>query len=433
MRLYVGSRDYKPEGFLSVDIDPAWGADIIGDITNLHMIGDSSVDEIVASHVLEHLAWPNSLLALSEFQRTLKPNGILKIAVPDAGLLAELIASGKSSWHAIGLLFGVGRIDNAFEAHQYSYTTSMMCDILTILGFDTFEHWNSDLPDASNGWQPIIDGAHVAISLNIKCHKARTPLIPPQEFYNQCRNSMLSSLEEIIKNAAKTSSIDIEGKIPRSLIQSMHMQLIEERQTRKNLEAIVQQMKVTVDLIAQHDPRARTQPESIEVQSQSAPRTDRKFLLVMPCKGYEYELAVKTINSLSTQESVPWSLVVISDIPSPDPLFHSTDILGWLQIDSLDNELALIQTIHSVLNTLDSDWISIIPPGMEFSANFVETSATAASENALNERLLPFGKDSFTERLDFYQPNPYAMSKFTRISKPDTEWFWFHVERGEPS
>ncbi len=94
--------------------------------------------------------------------------------------LAELIVSGKSSWHALGLLFGVGRLFNQFEAHQYSYTQAMMCELLTILGFENFEHWNSDFPDASNGWQPIIDGGKVAISLNIKMPKNQEPFCCPK-------------------------------------------------------------------------------------------------------------------------------------------------------------------------------------------------------------------------------------------------------------
>ena len=236
MKLYVGSRDYKPEGFLSVDIDPQWNPDIVGDITHLDNIQDESVDEIIASHVLEHLAWPDSFVALCEFQRILKPEGVLQIAIPDAGLLAELISSKKSSWHAMGLLFGVGRIFNKFEAHQFSYTLEMMTDLLNLLGFSEFEHWNSDVSDASNGWQPIIDGARIAILLNIKSKKVRAPLVSPDELKIQFRNSMLSAVEEIIQRAAQNSDIQEEGNSSRILFQSLHFQLIDARQRIKYLE-----------------------------------------------------------------------------------------------------------------------------------------------------------------------------------------------------
>ena len=247
MKLYVGSRDYKPEGFLSVDIDPAWNPDIVGDITDLRNIENESVSEVVASHVLEHLAWPDSFLALGEFQRILQSGGVLEIAVPDAGLLAELIASGKSSWHAIGLLFGVGRRTNHFEAHQYSFTQQMLCDVLSVLGFSKFEHWNSDFPDASNGWQPIIDGATVAISLNIKSVKTGSPVVKPALLYEKLKLSMLSDIDFVIKNHVLAEDVNLNEHDSRCLIQSLHMKLIEERQARICLQTKVAALQHKLD------------------------------------------------------------------------------------------------------------------------------------------------------------------------------------------
>jgi predicted SAM-dependent methyltransferase len=60
MKLYLGGRDYRPDGYLTVDIDPRHDPDIVADVTNLATIGAGSVDEICASHILEHLPWPTA-------------------------------------------------------------------------------------------------------------------------------------------------------------------------------------------------------------------------------------------------------------------------------------------------------------------------------------------------------------------------------------
>lgn len=56
---------------------------------------DSSVDIILASHFLEHLTREEGLEFLKECRRVLKPNGIIRIAVPDAKLLAEKYLKGE--------------------------------------------------------------------------------------------------------------------------------------------------------------------------------------------------------------------------------------------------------------------------------------------------------------------------------------------------
>ena len=39
-KLYLGSRDYRPSGFLTVDIDPAMKPDIIADLRDLADVDD---------------------------------------------------------------------------------------------------------------------------------------------------------------------------------------------------------------------------------------------------------------------------------------------------------------------------------------------------------------------------------------------------------
>lgn len=81
LKLNLGcSDDHKP-GYLSVDIAPP--ADVVTDLRVPWPWEDSSVDEIYAHDVLEHLP---QIHALNEAHRVLKPGGILDLAVPAVNL-----------------------------------------------------------------------------------------------------------------------------------------------------------------------------------------------------------------------------------------------------------------------------------------------------------------------------------------------------------
>jgi SAM-dependent methyltransferase len=80
MKLNLGACDRAFPGFLSVDIVPP--ADQIADLTKPWPWPDSSVDEVLAFDVFEHL--PDKRHTMNELWRVLKPGGIARIQVPHA-------------------------------------------------------------------------------------------------------------------------------------------------------------------------------------------------------------------------------------------------------------------------------------------------------------------------------------------------------------
>jgi trans-aconitate methyltransferase len=80
MRLNLGANDRAVPGFLSVDIVPP--ADIIADLSQPWPWPDSSVEEVLAYDVFEHL--PDKRQTLNELWRVLKHGGIARIQVPDS-------------------------------------------------------------------------------------------------------------------------------------------------------------------------------------------------------------------------------------------------------------------------------------------------------------------------------------------------------------
>ncbi len=80
MKLNLGCGPNKKEGYLNCDISKEVNPDKIVDLEKKLPFKDNSVEEIFASHVLEHIK--NLLPLFSEFYRICKNGAILKIKVP---------------------------------------------------------------------------------------------------------------------------------------------------------------------------------------------------------------------------------------------------------------------------------------------------------------------------------------------------------------
>lgn len=77
VKLNLGSSDDHKPGYINVDqVSPA---DIITDLRKTWPWGDSSVDEVYAHDVAEHMS---KIHFMNEAWRVLKPGGILDLAVP---------------------------------------------------------------------------------------------------------------------------------------------------------------------------------------------------------------------------------------------------------------------------------------------------------------------------------------------------------------
>ena len=82
MKLNLGACDRTFPGFLSVDIKPP--ADIVADLREPWPWEDSSVEEVLAYSVFEHL--PDKRHTLNELWRVLVPGGLARLQIPHATL-----------------------------------------------------------------------------------------------------------------------------------------------------------------------------------------------------------------------------------------------------------------------------------------------------------------------------------------------------------
>lgn len=157
--LHVGSstkrKDQTTRGFntaawteVRLDIDVAAQPDIVGTMTDMAAVPDSSMDAIFSSHNIEHL-YPHEVpLALAEFLRVLKPDGFFVVTCPDLRSVCALVAEDRLLDAAymspagpiapIDILYGhrpsMAR-GNLFMAHRSGFTERTLVETLRGAGF----------------------------------------------------------------------------------------------------------------------------------------------------------------------------------------------------------------------------------------------------------------------------------------------------------
>jgi len=241
MKVFIGTgrKGWSLGEFTTVDIDPNNKPNVVADAASMPMFDSGSADEVYASHVLEHFAWPRALQPLQEWARILKVSGVLKIAVPDMALFGELLARGQNPWVVMSNVYGAHWLTpGGPQGHHYGWTYDMLTEVLTILGFEDFRHWTSDLPEAANGWVFTGNGEHVGMSLNIAATKKSAPLVDIAEL--QKRIHPTKSLAETLETFGPLGTI-----VPKSATysQKLHFRLVEEHNRNKTLKEEIRVLK----------------------------------------------------------------------------------------------------------------------------------------------------------------------------------------------
>ena len=92
MKLHIGGEEEK-DGWTIFNTQKKTESNIIGDICDLSQFKDDSIEEVYASHVLEHVRQIDVENVLKGIQRILKKNGKLYISVPDLDILCHTMLS----------------------------------------------------------------------------------------------------------------------------------------------------------------------------------------------------------------------------------------------------------------------------------------------------------------------------------------------------
>lgn len=148
------------------------------DITQLPF-KDNSVDYIYSSHTLEYFDLERAKIVLEEWKRVLKPGAIMRIAVPDFQVMAELYVQKKFSLASfIGPMYGKMQMGHETIYHKVVYDFNLLSEVLSEVGFQSIRryHWweteHCMIDDHSQAYLPKMDKMNgTLISLNVQCVK----------------------------------------------------------------------------------------------------------------------------------------------------------------------------------------------------------------------------------------------------------------------
>ncbi len=148
-------------------------------ITNLPQFEDNTVDLIYASHVIEYFDKKEVGPLLSEWYRVLKPEGKLRIAVPNFAVIAHLYTSGAFPLdNFIGPLYGRMSMGPDTIYHKCTYDFRSLeqllisCQFKDCMLYDWRKTEHSQFDDHSQAYLPHMDKENgILVSLNVECIK----------------------------------------------------------------------------------------------------------------------------------------------------------------------------------------------------------------------------------------------------------------------
>jgi len=148
------------------------------DIFNLPY-DDNSVDLIYASHVIEYFNREEVKDVLSEWIRVLKPDGKLRLAVPNFYEMVILYLEHNYPLESfLGPLYGQMPMGKETIYHRTTYDFESLKNLLIDLGMKNIQKWDwretshFKFDDHSQAYIPHMDKENgMLISLNIECQK----------------------------------------------------------------------------------------------------------------------------------------------------------------------------------------------------------------------------------------------------------------------
>ncbi len=136
MKINIGG-EAKKDGWKNFNVQKKPNVDIIGNIEDLSQFEGESIEEIYASHVVEHVDQQKILNTFKGIFRVLKNEGKFYISVPDMDVLCHFfvspLANKEIKFHTMRMIFG-GQIDK-YDYHYFGWNYEFIKDYLTDAGF----------------------------------------------------------------------------------------------------------------------------------------------------------------------------------------------------------------------------------------------------------------------------------------------------------
>jgi hypothetical protein len=141
MKLNLGSGSFPIEGYEN------WDQKQGQECGCLRGIEDNSIEEIRASHLLEHFSHREVGAVLGEWVRVLKPGGVLQVAVPNFEWVARAYLAGEPV-NVQGIVMG-GHVDD-LDRHGTIFDEEELTRALRTAGLWDIRTWQSAISDCAS-------------------------------------------------------------------------------------------------------------------------------------------------------------------------------------------------------------------------------------------------------------------------------------------
>jgi len=175
MKLHIGTGTTYLPGWINVDVFSFVNADVYSNAMNLPYERES-FDLIYSSHVLEHFNRHMILAVLGHWRSLLRPEGILRLSVPDFKAICEYYSKTKSLKPVTGLLYGGQR--HLLDVHRICFDKETLLSCLSSVGFQIVREWDwretehAKFDDYSQAYLPHLKkDTGLLMSLNLEAVK----------------------------------------------------------------------------------------------------------------------------------------------------------------------------------------------------------------------------------------------------------------------
>ena len=185
LKLHLGCGKRHLPGYFHMDRNNLPHLDYCGEIHDLHMFEDESVDEIYNCGVIGYYDREEIIQLLREWNRVLKKEGTLRISVVDFEKQIEVYLQFNKNLETRGVLGPIygrwlyrdqeGRKRTAYKKTSYDFNS--LKKVVTTAGFKQFVryNWKDFLPagydDYSAAYIPHKDESGIHLMLNVECKK----------------------------------------------------------------------------------------------------------------------------------------------------------------------------------------------------------------------------------------------------------------------
>ncbi len=138
-KVNIGSGDKKMPGVINLDLRVLPKTDLGGTVASLPF-ANNSIEAIICSDVLEHVPRHQLMAVLFEIHRVLKPNGYVKIKMPNLRALATAYVEGKIDCKEFSRkIYGNQESGNPANFHKSGLDPETLSASLKIIGFSNVQ------------------------------------------------------------------------------------------------------------------------------------------------------------------------------------------------------------------------------------------------------------------------------------------------------